>query len=314
MIIEMRTYKIKPGKRSQFLDIFRSKSVPAHTEIGMKISGPFLSVEDPDTFFFMRGFPDIASREPMKARFYEGELWKRELENILMPMIEKYEVVVVEVPEEQVHWSWAHDMHEERVRPGGVDIAALRALLDELAGFGRQHDARETEHSRRMLNVTPETGQFLAILVRATRAAQILEIGTSNGYSTIWLAWAARDTGGHVTTLERSPDKAAMARANLQRAGLADRVTVREGTALDILAGLDGPYDLIFLDADRPNYLAYLGRILPRLRPGGLLVADNVVSHAGELRDFLRALQSDSGLDTVILPVGNGEALTYRKP
>ena len=298
MIIEMRTYKIKPGKRSQFLDIFRSKSVPAHTEIGMKISGPFLSVEDPDTFFFMRGFPDIASREPMKARFYEGELWKRELENILMPMIEKYEVVVVEVPEEQVHWSWAHDMHEERVRPGGVDIAALRALLDELAGFGRQHDARETEHSRRMLNVTAETGQFLA----------------SNGYSTIWLAWAARDTGGHVTTLERSPDKAAMARANLQRAGLADRVTVREGTALDTLARLDGPYDLIFLDADRPNYLAYLGRILPRLRPGGLLVADNVVSHAGELRDFLRALQSDSGLDTVILPVGNGEALTYRKP
>ena len=104
MIIEMRTYKTKPGKRSQFLEIFRSKSIPAHTEIGMKILGPFLSIEDPDTFFFMRGFPDVASREPMKAKFYEGELWKRALENILMPMLDKYEVVVVEDPEDRVRW------------------------------------------------------------------------------------------------------------------------------------------------------------------------------------------------------------------
>jgi NIPSNAP len=104
MIIEMRTYKTKPGQRSEFLDIFRSKSIPAHAEIGMKILGPFLSLEDPDTFFFMRGFPDIASREPMKARFYEGELWKRELENILLPMLDRYEVVLVEDPEQQIRW------------------------------------------------------------------------------------------------------------------------------------------------------------------------------------------------------------------
>jgi NIPSNAP protein len=104
MIIEMRTYKIKPGKRAEFLEIFRSKSVPAHAEIGMKILGPFLSIEDGDTFFFMRGFPDLASREPMKAKFYEGELWKRELENVLMPMIEKYEVVLVDDPKNLVRW------------------------------------------------------------------------------------------------------------------------------------------------------------------------------------------------------------------
>jgi hypothetical protein len=107
MIVEMRTYKTKPGRRSEFVEIFRSKSLPVHTEIGMKILGPFLSVEDPDTFFFMRGFPDIASREPMKAKFYEGELWKGELENILMPMLEKYEVVVVEDPEGLIHWPLA---------------------------------------------------------------------------------------------------------------------------------------------------------------------------------------------------------------
>ena len=104
MIIEMRTYKTKPGKRTQFLEIFRSKSIPAHKNIGMKIIGPFLSVEDPDTFFFMRGFPDLPSREPMKAKFYEGELWKGELEGTMMPMLEKYDVVLVDDPDGQVRW------------------------------------------------------------------------------------------------------------------------------------------------------------------------------------------------------------------
>jgi hypothetical protein len=104
MIVEMRTYKLKPGCRSRFLEIFRTKSRPAHDEIGMKILGPFLSIEDPDTFFFMRGFPDLASREPMKAKFYEGELWKSELESVLMPMIEKYDVVLVEDTEGWIHW------------------------------------------------------------------------------------------------------------------------------------------------------------------------------------------------------------------
>jgi NIPSNAP len=104
MIIEMRTYKTKPGKRPEFLEIFRSKTIPAHAEIGMKVLGPFLSAEDPDTFFWMRGFPDLPSREPMKARFYEGELWKGELENTLLPMLESYAVVLVEDPENRICW------------------------------------------------------------------------------------------------------------------------------------------------------------------------------------------------------------------
>lgn len=104
MIIEMRTYKLKPGCRDRFLEIFRTKSVPAHNEIGMNILGPFLSIEDADTFFFMRGFPNLQSREPMKAKFYEGELWKRELEDVLMPMIERYDVVLVDDPDGLVRW------------------------------------------------------------------------------------------------------------------------------------------------------------------------------------------------------------------
>jgi hypothetical protein len=104
VIVEMRTYKTKAGKRAEFLEIFRSRSAPAHAEIGMKILGPFPSLEDPETFFFMRGFPDLQSREPMKAQFYEGPLWKGELEGILLPMLEAYEVVVVDDPDGRIRF------------------------------------------------------------------------------------------------------------------------------------------------------------------------------------------------------------------
>ena len=100
----MRTYKIKSGQRTAFLEIFESKSIPAHKEIGMRILGPYLSIEDPDTFFFMRAFPDLESRDPMKAKFYEGELWKRELEQKLMPMIDKFDVVLVHAPDGLGEW------------------------------------------------------------------------------------------------------------------------------------------------------------------------------------------------------------------
>jgi hypothetical protein len=98
VIVEMRTYRTKPGRREEFIQIFLTRSLPAHQEIGMKVLGPFRSVEDPDVFFFMRAFPDLASREPMKARFYEGPFWKEELEPVVLPMLDKYEVVLVDAP------------------------------------------------------------------------------------------------------------------------------------------------------------------------------------------------------------------------
>ena len=104
MIIEMRTYKLKAGTREEFLELFRSRSIPEHRRLGMKILGPFLSVESPDTFFFMRGFPTLEAREPLKASFYEGALWKQELEHKLMPLIEAYEVVLVDDPQQGVQW------------------------------------------------------------------------------------------------------------------------------------------------------------------------------------------------------------------
>ncbi len=189
---------------------------------------------------------------------------------------------------------------------------ALTALLDELARFGSDNDSRETERPKRMLNITPDTGRLLWIMVQAARAKRILEVGTSNGYSTIWLADAARALGGRVTSLEANPDKIRLARANVARAGLEGHVHILEGNAAETLARLPGPFDLVFLDADRPNYLRYVELALPRLVAGGLLVADNVTSHAAELQDYLARVKSHPDLFSVTLPIGNGEEVSLK--
>jgi predicted O-methyltransferase YrrM len=189
---------------------------------------------------------------------------------------------------------------------------ALLALLDDLWQRGDANDARETERRRRMLNITPDTGRLLWILARASRAARILEIGTSNAYSTIWLADAARAVGGRVTTLERDPDKVRLAQDNLARAGLAAWVEIREGPAAETLNALPGPFDLAFLDADRTSYRPYLELVVPKLAPGALLVADNVVSHRAELEDYLGRVKSHPGLFSVTVPVGKGEEVSFK--
>jgi len=188
----------------------------------------------------------------------------------------------------------------------------LIALLDELARFGSENDARETERPRRMLNITPDTGRLLWIMIRTAGSSRILEVGTSNAFSTIWLADAARETAGRVTTLEMNPNKIALARENLAKAGLADRVDIREGPAATTLRDLPGPFDFVFLDADRPSYLTYLELVVPKIVPGGLLVADNVVSHASELQDYLARVKSHPALFSVTVPVGNGEEISFK--
>lgn len=104
MIVEMRTYRTKPGMRPGFVELFHAKTKPEHARLGMPIAGPLLSIDDPDVFFFMRGFDDVQSREPLKARFYEGQLWRNELESVLMPMLDHYQVVTVEDVEGVVRW------------------------------------------------------------------------------------------------------------------------------------------------------------------------------------------------------------------
>ena len=188
----------------------------------------------------------------------------------------------------------------------------LLMLLEKLAKVGEDNDARETARPKRMLNITRDTGRLLWILVRATGATRILEIGTSNAFSTIWLADAARATGGRVITLELNPEKIALARANLATAGFDGLVEIIEGRAADTLAALPGPFDIVFLDADRPSYLAYLELVVPKLRIGGLLIADNATSHAHELQDYLGRVTSHPQLFAVTVPIGNGEEIALK--
>jgi len=189
---------------------------------------------------------------------------------------------------------------------------ALLEFLEKLAKFGEDNDAREAARPKRMLNITRDTGRLLWILVRAMAATRILEVGTSNAFSTIWLADAARSTGGRVTTLELNPEKVALARANLAKAGLGEVVDVIEGRAIDVLAALPGPFDVVFLDADRASYLAYLELVVPKLRPGGMLIADNAISHTQELRDYLCRVKSHPELFALTVPIGNGEEIALK--
>lgn len=190
--------------------------------------------------------------------------------------------------------------------------AARREQLERLSTLGQAHDAIEDDRSRRMLNITPDTGELLSILVRATGAKRILEVGTSNAYSTIWLADAVEEAGGRVTTLERDPDKIEMAEAQLGEAGLLGVVDIIEGEAIEALRALDSEYDFVFLDADRESYLDYLPLIVQHLRTGGLLVTDNVTSHPDEVADFLEAVRADERLQTVTVPIGKGEEISIR--
>jgi predicted O-methyltransferase YrrM len=192
-----------------------------------------------------------------------------------------------------------------------MDTALLR-LLDDLSAFGEANDARETARPRLMLNITPDTGRLLWILVRLARPQRILEVGTSNAYSTIWLADAARAVGARVVTLEVNPDKARLARQNLARAGVADVVEIVEGPAQEALARLSGPFEIVFLDADRASYLGYVEAVLPKMPAEALLVADNVISHAGELADYLARVKSHPDLFSVTLPVGKGEEVSFK--
>ena len=163
-----------------------------------------------------------------------------------------------------------------------------------------------------MLNLEPDTAKLMHILARSIRAKRILEIGTSNGYSTIWLASAVAETKGLVTTIDQSAEKQAMARENLQRAGLLDSVELLQGRAGTIVRELVGPFDLVFFDADRLGAAANLEALLPKLTPAVLLLADNVLSHPQEIARYLEAVKKLEGFEHVVVPVGKGLSVAYR--
>jgi caffeoyl-CoA O-methyltransferase len=163
------------------------------------------------------------------------------------------------------------------------------------------------------LAVPREDGRLLRILAESMGAKHVVELGTSTGYSGLWLALALRATGGRLTTFEIDPERAATARKNFKRAGLDDIVTVVLGDAHVEVTKLEAPIDLVFIDADKEGYLDYLDKLLPLVRPGGLIIAHNMRSPPPDPR-YVTAITTRSDLETVF--VNNYEAgigLTLKK-
>ena len=191
--------------------------------------------------------------------------------------------------------------------------AMLDALKAELERFGEANDAANTERPRRMLNITRDTGELLSVLVRAMAARRVLEIGTSNGYSTLWLAEAARDIGGSVTTVELSESKIRLASENFARSGLLPFIrSIHEDAGRVLERSEADAFDLVFLDSERPEYPGWWPHLRRVLRPGGLLVVDNATSHPEQMAPFVALVTADAGFTTSLVPVGNGEFLAVK--
>lgn len=189
----------------------------------------------------------------------------------------------------------------------------LERLLEGLHEAGREHDESTPDRRERMRNVEPESARMLAVLVRALRPQSMLELGTSNGYSTIWLADAARAVGGRLTSVEIDPGRSAQSEQNLRRAGLRDHVELRLEDAQATLADApDDAWDLIFLDSERPAYTSYWPELVRTLRPSGLLVVDNAVSHEHELVEFRALVAGEAAVMEALVPVGAGMLMVVK--
>lgn len=169
-----------------------------------------------------------------------------------------------------------------------------------------------TPQARRLRAISPQVGQFLLTLVVGTGARTIVEIGTSGGYSTLWLASGARHTGGRVITFEVDLAKVELARSTFAAAGVADGVEQRVEDGATGLVSFQGAADLVFLDSEKDGYLAMLEPAILALRPGGLLVADNLLSHEADLAPFRDTALADPRLAGLVVPIGRGELVAAR--
>jgi caffeoyl-CoA O-methyltransferase len=165
-----------------------------------------------------------------------------------------------------------------------------------------------------MANVATLHGRLLRILTEAIKAKQVVEIGTSNGYSGLWICLGLRATGGKLITHEIDPESAALAQANFRRAGVEKMVTIVLGDAHETVTRLQEPIDLLFIDADKPGYLDYLNKLLPLVRPGGLILADNM-HQPKPSPDFIQAITTNPNLETIFLNMeSTGISVTLKKP
>ena len=179
----------------------------------------------------------------------------------------------------------------------------MQALYQNFTAF----DAQQTDRIQRYRNVEPESALFLAMQIHIQQSKEILEIGTSTGYSTLWLAHAAQQTQGRVTTLEIDPARTAQAQHHAQELGLDDVIDFWVGDAEKYLTKATQQYDFIFLDAERDAYVGYWAFLQKMLNPcGGVLIVDNVISHAAQVKCFIELIENDPRFISMTLPIGAG--------
>ncbi len=164
------------------------------------------------------------------------------------------------------------------------------------------------------LAVSEEDGRFLRVLIASTGARRVLEIGAASGYSAIWMGLGLRQTGGRLTTIEYDPVRAKEAASNIRRAGLEDVVTVIAGDAFKAIPAIEGTFDLVFLDAWKPDYKKFFDLVFPRVSAGGLFLAHNVINKKDEMPDFLKTIHSHPAAYTTTVSAGHeGISVTYKK-
>jgi predicted O-methyltransferase YrrM len=186
-------------------------------------------------------------------------------------------------------------------------VLAVLARLEEADRLEREAGLPAAQRARQ---VEPTTGRFLFALAASQAGVEVLEIGGSRGYSSIWLAAGARILGGRLVSLEKDPERCAAWRSNVADAGLEEWAEVIEGDAHETLRSIEDVFDLVFLDSEKDDYETLFGLARPLLEPGGLVVADNVLSHAETLAAYSEARQADETLQSVTVPLDRGLELT----
>ncbi|MEO3868865.1 class I SAM-dependent methyltransferase [Nonomuraea sp. B12E4] len=190
----------------------------------------------------------------------------------------------------------------------------LRKIIKDLNEAAARHDAAQQDRLDRWRVLEPDAGEFLWFLAQSISARIIVEVGTSRGVSTLWLADAARAVGGHVLSLDTDADAQAHARRTTTDAGLADHVEFRVADGGSALASMpDGAVDLLFLDAERPEYPSWWPHPFRVLRQGGVLVADNALSHPEEIAPLHDLLRQEPRLTVTTINVGKGELVALRR-